>query len=78
MAHKTKIYEDPNHKRVNFCDNFYTRHNLATSLKQITDGEIRLVGTCCFNNVDATNRFYLKQAIKSLKNKHLSNFRWGN
>jgi ribosomal protein L30E len=69
MAHQTKIYEDPNHKRVIFCDNFYTRHNLATLLKQITDGEIRLVGTCRFNNVDATNCFYLKQAIESLKDK---------
>jgi hypothetical protein len=63
MAHQTKIYEDPNHKRVIFCDNFYTHHNLATLLKRITVGEICLVGTCCFNNVDATNRFYLKQAI---------------
>jgi hypothetical protein len=69
MAHQTKIYEDPHHKRVIFCDNFYTHHNLATSLKRITDGEICLVGTCRFNNVDATNRFYLKQAIESLKNK---------
>jgi hypothetical protein len=24
MAHQTTIYEDPNHKRVIFCDNFYT------------------------------------------------------
>jgi hypothetical protein len=67
MAHHTKIYEDPNHKKVIFCDNFYTCHNLATSLKQITDGEMCLAGTCRFNNVDATNHFYLKQAIESLK-----------
>jgi hypothetical protein len=69
IAHQKKIYEDPNHKRVIFCDNFYTCHNLATSLKHITDGETCLFGTCCFNNLDATNHFHLKQAIESLKSK---------
>jgi hypothetical protein len=66
---KPKIYQDPNHKRVIFCDNFYTRHTLATLLKKITDGEAHLVGTCHFNSVDAMTRFYLKQAIEDLKNK---------
>jgi hypothetical protein len=42
---------------------------LVTSLRKITDGETCLVGTCCFNNVDATNPFYLKQAIEALKSK---------
>jgi hypothetical protein len=69
MVHQTKTYQDPNHKRVIFCDNFYTRHTLASSLKKITDGEARLIGTSRFNNVDATNRFYLKQAIEELENK---------
>jgi hypothetical protein len=69
MAHQTKIYQDPNNKRVIFCNNFYTRHTLAASLRRITNGETRLIGTCRFNNVDATNRFYLKQAIEALKLK---------
>ena len=29
-------------KRIFFTDNFYTMHNLAMSLKQITDGEARI------------------------------------
>ncbi len=67
MAHQKKICEDPNNKRVMFSDNFYTRHNLASTLKKITDGEVRLCGTCRFNNVDSTNRYYLKQAIEQMK-----------
>jgi hypothetical protein len=46
MAHQTKIYQDPNNKRVIFCNNFYTRHTLVASLKKITDSETRLIGTC--------------------------------
>jgi hypothetical protein len=55
MAHQTKIYQDPNNKRVIFCDNFYTRHTLVALLKKITDGETQLIGKCQFNNVNATN-----------------------
>jgi hypothetical protein len=74
MAHQTKLYQDPNNKRVIFCDNFYTRHTLAASLRRITDGETRLIGICRFNNIDATNGFNLKQAIEALKLKQRSSW----
>jgi hypothetical protein len=69
MSHHTKQYQDPSGKRVFFMDNFYTRHTLGLSLKKITDGEAHLCGTVWFTNVDATNRYYLKTAIKELKDK---------
>jgi hypothetical protein len=50
-------------------DYFYTRHTLGLSLKKITDGEAHLCGTVWFTNVNATNRYYLKTAIKELKDK---------
>ena len=68
MALQAKRHCDPSGRRVFFTDNFYTRHNLAISLKAITDGECRLVGTVKFTNVDSTNRYYLFKAIEQLKN----------
>lgn len=67
MAHQTKTLPDPSGKRIFFSDNFYTRHILASSLKKITDGEARLIGTVKFTNVDATNRKYLSNAIVEMK-----------
>lgn len=67
MAQQTKIVRDPSGKRVFFCDNFYTRHTLASELKRITDGEARLCGTVKFTNVDSTNRPNLAQGISMLK-----------
>jgi len=43
------------------------RHALALLLKQFTDNEARLIGTVKFTNVDAINRIYLEQTIKTLK-----------
>ncbi len=39
MALQTKRLWDPSRQRVFFTDNFYTRHNLAMSLREITDGK---------------------------------------
>ena len=68
MAQQTKLHPDPSGKGVFFTDNFYTRHVLATELKNKTDGEARLCGTVKFTKVDATNRTHLVKAIYSLKN----------
>ncbi len=68
MALRAKRYRDPKGCRVFFTDNFYTRHKLAISLKEITDGECRLVDTVKFSNVDSTNRYFLFKAIEQLKN----------
>ena len=67
MAYQTKLAPQPNGKRIFFTDNFYTRHTLAKVLKDITDGEARLIGTVKYTNVDATNRTYLVEGIASMK-----------
>lgn len=69
MAHQTKAFPDPSGKRIFFTDNFYTRHNLAHSLKVITDGEARMIGTVRFSNVDCTNRYFLQKAIEDIDGK---------
>jgi hypothetical protein len=69
MAHHTKQYQDPSGKRVFFKDNFYTHHTLGMSLKKITDGDAHLCGTVRFTNIDGTNWYCLKTAIKDLKDK---------
>jgi len=55
MAQQAKTFRDPSGKRVFFCDNFYTRHNLASVLKQMTNGEARMIGTVKFTNIDWIN-----------------------
>jgi hypothetical protein len=68
MVHQTLQFPTPSSKRYFFSNKFYTRHTLAQALKKITDGEARLMGSVRFTNVDATNRFHLKNAIEALKN----------
>ena len=67
MAHQTKAFKSTCGKRIFFSDNYYTRHVLAKCLKNMTDGEARIIGTVKYTNVDATNRFYLTKAIQQLK-----------
>jgi hypothetical protein len=52
MVHQTKMYPDPSGKRVIFCDNFYTHHTLASSLKAITEEESLLIRMVWFSNVE--------------------------
>jgi hypothetical protein len=70
MAHQMANYKQPTGlKRYFFCDNYYTRHRLAMLLHEFTDGEAYMIGTVKFTNVDATNRYYLAQAIERMKDK---------
>ena len=50
-------------------DNFYTRHLLASVLKQMADDQDQAIGTVKFTNVDGTNRKFLKEAIQNLKDR---------
>ena len=50
-----------------FSDKYYTRHVLAKCLKNMTDGEARIIGMVKYTNVDSTNRFHLTEAIRQLK-----------
>jgi len=68
MGHQFWSYKPENgQKRYFFCDNYYTRHVLAEKLKVFCDDGARMIGTVKFTNVDATNRYYLSQAIEKLK-----------
>ena len=50
-----------------YCDNYYTRHSLASELKRITDGEARIIGTIKYNLVDSTNRLHLAKAMRMVE-----------
>jgi len=50
-------------------DNYYTRHNLAAAIKKFTDSEVRILGTCKLNLVDAINKINILKAIENLKDK---------
>jgi len=56
LIHQTKIYRLPNSSRVLFCDNFYTRPELCQNLLEVSDGDVKMTGTCKFSNIDAINR----------------------
>jgi hypothetical protein len=43
-------------------------------LHEFTDGEAYMIGTVKFTNVDATNRYYLAQAIERMKDKPRGNW----
>ena len=55
--------------RYHFCDNLYTRHLMATHIKKLSDGEVRIIGTCRFNFVDKWNKPLVRQAMTSLAGK---------
>ena len=59
MSHQINTF--PTTKIVFLMDNFYIRQSMAALLKEITDGEDRIIGTVKFTNVDSTNRLFLSQ-----------------
>ena len=64
MGHQYATYKN---KRYFFTDNFYTRHILAHKMYEFADKDVHLIGTVKFTNVDATNRYYLSQAMERMK-----------
>lgn len=69
MVHQTKLSKQSNEKRILFMDNFYTRHILANQLELLSEGDIRVIGTVLFNNVDSVNRPRLKEAYSTIASK---------
>ena len=59
----------PDRKRLVVTDNFYTRPGLAKAAKQLTQGEIRIIGTCRANYVGAPNRANVENGIRMMKAK---------
>ena len=68
MAHQTKHLQDPSGKRLIVTDNFYTRHVLARHTEILSDGEIKMIGTVKFNNIDGINHPLVKEAIEKIQN----------
>ena len=69
MAHQVICFKSPSGKRLFCMDNLYTRHTLGKCLKQITDGEARILGTVRPNLIDATNRVLVMKALEMAKSK---------
>ena len=69
MSHQTKLFKDSNKKRIIVMDNFYTRHVLARQVNQLSEDNIRIIGTVRFNNVDSVNRRHLKEAMTMMSSK---------
>ena len=69
LVHQSKLYRSRDFGRVVFCDNFYTRPRLAEKLLEISDGDIKMTGTCKYSNIDAINRPVILECVELLKNK---------
>ena len=52
-----------------FCDNFYTRSRLAEKLLELSDGDIKMTGTCKYSNIDSINRPIILECVELLKDK---------
>lgn len=50
-----------------FMDYFYTRHNLANTVRVMTQGKVRITGTVRMNFVDATNKENAMKAMAEMK-----------
>jgi hypothetical protein len=75
MAHQTKLLRltTGNKKHVFFTDNLYTRHTLAVVLKDLTDGEARMVGTLNLLMLMVPTEPTLQKQLKNLKMTNIVN-----
>ena len=69
LLHQSKIIRPQNTYRVSFCDNFYTRPRLAEKLFNLSDGGIKMTGTCKYSNIDGINRPVILECMAILKDK---------
>ena len=69
LVHLSQSYRPPNSYRVTFSDSFYTRPRLAEKLFQISDGDIKMTGTCKYTNMDAINRPVILECVKKLEDQ---------
>ena len=67
MVHPCKKLKDPSGKCVVFMDNFYTCHSLGQALKKMTDGEVRITGTCHLNYINKVNHIGVMKALALLE-----------
>ena len=64
---KQKKYQSPNNNRLVVADNFYTRPSMSMTVRKMTDGEIRTIGTCRLSFTGIPNRPNLEKGIDILK-----------
>ena len=55
--------------RYHFCDNLYTRHLMATYIKKLSNGEVRMIDICRFDFVDKWNKPLVRQVMTLLVGK---------
>ena len=67
LVHQTKMYMPFSGYRVVFTDNFYTRLRLAKKLFDVSNGDIKMTGTCKFPNIDTINEPVFFECVKKLK-----------
>ena len=71
MAHASKkkamtSIKEVGIKRWYFTDNYYTRHTLGNHLKEFTDEEARLIGTCKTSVMDSDNLETVRVAVTKM------------
>jgi hypothetical protein len=66
MAHPCKKLKDPSGRHMVFMDNFYTLHSLGEVLKIMTEGEVRITGTCHLNHITKVNHLGVTKALALL------------
>ena len=69
-----KVSQSPSGKRIVFMDNFYTRHPLARKIKQLTNNEIKVIGTVKLNSLDTYNKTNVVKAIEMMKDMPLGSW----
>jgi hypothetical protein len=68
MAHQTKRLFDTSGKKIIVTDNFFTRHVLEKQEEILTDGEIKMIGTVKFINIDGISHPLVKEAMEKIQN----------
>ena len=67
VAHQSKALNSPSKKRICYMDNFYTRQDMSSSIHQVTDGEMKVIGTVRRNYIDAVNKPFVERAYKIIE-----------
>jgi hypothetical protein len=67
IAHVTQQHRSEERRHLVVTDNYYTRPGFAKAANSMSDGEIRMIGTCRTTFVGAPNRKNIEFALAKLK-----------
>ena len=81
MAHASKkkamtSIKEVGRKGLYFTDNYYTRHTLGNHLKDFTDEEARLIGTCKTGVMDSANLENVRVAVTKMSKNDVKRNSW--